>query len=110
MDKALYRILVEYALENKVDQWGNTQPSPLLRVMGMWVKENESTLLQLVLDNVKIEELAEMAAKAVYDSLAGSSWIREVNGQRLKNMVEEKVAEALAQEQLQKMRQSPTTN
>lgn len=104
MEKELYKALALVLLEPRVDQWGNPVESPLKIAITKWANDNREDIASAVVKNLGVEELAKKVADKVVEEISRSStWNRNYEAERLDKMVMEKVAQALAEKQLEKL-------
>lgn len=109
MEDKLYEAIARVILQPFTDQYGNMQPSPLVGAISNWAnnQENRDKLVKLVGKNINMDDLvAKVSEKLKYDF---SGWSGDVNKEKLKNMVWEKLAEKLAEEKLAKMKLEDST-
>jgi hypothetical protein len=104
MDKLLYKSLIEVALENRTDQWGNVLSSPLKVAINTFLddKEVRDKLVKDVAKHIDMEDLVESVAEKVKSDFSG--WSSDSNRDRLKERVLDKTADILAKEQVEKLR------
>ncbi len=106
MEKAFFEALMEVALSERKDQWGNTTQSPLTFAINKWAEEKRDEIAKLVVKNLGEEEFAKKVADKVIGSLASPTWDNLKNKDSLLSRVNEIVAQKLAEEQLEKIKQA----
>lgn len=104
MEKELYKALALVLLEDRTDQYGNTIESPLKTAINRWANDNREDIASCVVKNICKEELSERVAKRVVEELCKtSSWDTNYQAQNLRDNVMKKVAEKLAEIELEKI-------
>lgn len=104
MEKELYKALAAVLLEPRADQWGNIQQSPLKAAIDKWAYDNREDIASVIVKKLGIEELAEKVSKRVIEDLSkSSSWQTNYEKENLRKLVMEKVAQKLADKQIEKM-------
>ena len=105
MEKELYRALAEILLESRRDQWGNEVPSPLASAMSKWVEENKEKIQTIILDKINKEEFSAKVVEKITKDLSwmSSNWNRNYEKEKLQELVMQKLAEKLAEEELKKL-------
>jgi hypothetical protein len=102
MEKAFFEALMEVALSERVDQWGNKIISPLNMAIDKWAEKNKEEISKIVIKNIGLEGLAikvsELAIKALTNT--NNTWGEKADKEKLMTRVNEIMAEKLAEEQL----------
>lgn len=110
MEEKLYKALVLVLLEPRVDQWGNTVPSPLKESIEKWANDKREDIASAVVKKLGVDELAERVSKRIVEDLSKSStWQTNYEKENLYKVVMEKVAQALAAQQLAKLSEKENT-
>ncbi len=104
MEKELYKALALVLLESRRDQWGNEIQSPLAQAIEKWARENREEIAEVIIKKLGVKELAEQLSKNIAEKLLSSSaYTTNYDGDSLKKLTLDKVAQALAYEQLKKL-------
>ena len=104
MEKELYKALALVLLEERTDQWGNRIESPLKRAIEKWANDRREDIASAIIKKLGVEELADKVSKRIVEDLSKStSWSTNYDSENLKKIVMEKVAQKLAEKELEKL-------
>lgn len=91
--------IVRVMLLNTTDQWGNTVDSPLKTAIAAWASENQQLITDKVVSKLNVDTFSEELAKRVSDS-----WRPNYEQDRIKKMVEKKIAQKLAEDEIKRLK------
>lgn len=105
MEKELYNALALVLLQNTKDQWGNEVQSPLMSALSRWAEENKETIQVIILDKIHKDEFSDEIVKKITKDLSwmSSDWNRNYTKEKLQDLIMQKLAEKLAEEELNKL-------
>lgn len=104
MEKEFFKALLETLLEPRTDQYGSRQPGMLSTIIEQWANGKREDIAAEVVKKLKVGDLAEKVASKVVEELnRSSSWSTNYQAENLKDMVMKKVADKLAEQQLEKL-------
>lgn len=107
MEKELYKALALVLLESRKDQYGNIIQSPLDSAMQKWASENREDIADVLIKKFKIEDFATLVSDKIVEELTKSnSWNKTYDIEKIHNMILDKVSAKLAEQQLEKLKQS----
>jgi hypothetical protein len=107
MEKELYKALALVLLEGRTDQYGNKIGSPLTNAMSQWGEKNKDIIAEIIIKNIGVEKIADLVSTKFQDIISsklGSFYDREKYLTKLDEMVLNKLADLLAKEQLEKIK------
>lgn len=109
MEDKLYDAIARVIMQNTTDEWGNTRPSVLVTAIGKWFedKANQEKLRDLVASKLDIDYLVSQTVESLKKDFQNGSWFVNVdkNRERLNDMVLSRLADKLAEEKLQELKE-----
>ena len=105
METSLMKALAMVLLEPRTDQWGNKIESPLSEAITKWAYDKRDDIASAIVKNLGVEVLAEkVALKTVEELVKNSSWSKNFEAEKMQNLVNDKIATKLAEQQLAKLK------
>jgi hypothetical protein len=105
MSEIVKRLLVE-----QKDQWGNTNPSPLMNAVQKWFETNKEVLLKTIFESIPQDKLADYISDRVKEAIGYyvkdgrySNYDKEEYQKKLNERVFELVAKNIAEEKIKEL-------